>query len=100
MAIRPYARAMDPDTDVADEREDHVRLAARLTEQLRVLHAEGDAVEAADRTDPTWLEGDEATRETLNDAGLLEGILDGLADTHAGRLMPLDEALRELRAQG
>jgi predicted transcriptional regulator len=100
MAIRPYARSMNPDMDVTKEREGHLRLTARLTEQLRVLHAEGDSVEAAHRADPTRLEEDEATRETLNDAGLLEGILDGLTDIDAGRLIPLDEALRELRGRG
>ena len=93
MGIGQYSREMSSNASFEPEGMRHRRLMAALEQQLESLGIDPGASDVSSSTAPASEESDPATREVLEDAALLAGILEGLEDALAGRVHPLEDVL-------
>jgi predicted transcriptional regulator len=93
MGIGQYSRKMSRNASFEPEGMRHRRLMAALEQQLESLGIDPGASDVSSSIAPVSEESDPATREVLEDAALLAGILEGLEDALAGRVHPLEDVL-------
>jgi predicted transcriptional regulator len=93
MGISQYSRKMSSNASFEPEAMRHRRLVAALEQQLEALGKDPGASDVSSSMAPASEESDPATREVLEDAALLAGILEGLEDALAGRVHPLEDVL-------
>ncbi len=90
MGTEKYARHMATDLRSETDDERHRRLLAALTSRLtRLRSAETDSRPVPSL--PPVEDEHEATREILNDPLMIAGLIEGIADARAGRVLSPDE---------